>query len=417
MKRFLLFTFLLTLLNSFSADACTAVIVSGRCTPDGRPIMWKNRDTSNLNNCVRYLKGEKYDCIAIVSYVADPKSVWTGTNDAGFSIMNTLSYNLNDLDKNGQRKVGNKNGSFMRRALEICADVNDFRNFLDTTAHPIPVEANYGVIDANGGASFFEVGNNGYTEYDVNDTKVAPFGYLVKTNFSFSGRENDGGGFVRFQEAERKMFNAAGAKVITPEWLFTELSRSFENPLLGIDLRSGDYNKPKTNGWFIDKDFIARRSTSCAAAIQGVKKGEKPEFTCMWTIIGYPPVTPAIPLWVKGAEGKIPEIVAKEAAKGGKYRSPLCDTGNDLRKLVYSYNHGNLTDDYFNWELLYNPENDGLMQKTERTEADLFKNLYNPRVAELRKGDSLNVKEVHKLYEDAEAAIVASYADNFNINL
>lgn len=35
------------------ANACTSAIISGKVTPDGRPIMWKNRDTDNLKNCVR----------------------------------------------------------------------------------------------------------------------------------------------------------------------------------------------------------------------------------------------------------------------------------------------------------------------------------------------------------------------------
>ena len=32
--------------------ACTSAIVSGKLTRDGRPILWKNRDTSHLVNYV-----------------------------------------------------------------------------------------------------------------------------------------------------------------------------------------------------------------------------------------------------------------------------------------------------------------------------------------------------------------------------
>lgn len=52
-----------------------------------------------------------------------------------------------------------------------------------------------------------------------------------------------------------------------------ELSRSFANPLLGIDLKSGDFNRPKTTGWFVDQDFIARSSTASSVVVQGVKEG------------------------------------------------------------------------------------------------------------------------------------------------
>ena len=29
---------------------CTSAVVSGRVTPDGRPLLWKHRDASDLNN-------------------------------------------------------------------------------------------------------------------------------------------------------------------------------------------------------------------------------------------------------------------------------------------------------------------------------------------------------------------------------
>ena len=68
----------------------------------------------------------------------------------------------------------------------------------------------------------------------------------------------------------------------------SHLSRSFHNPLMGIDLKDGKHNKPETSGWFAEQDFIARRSTSCAVAIQGVRPDEDASFTTMWTVIGYP---------------------------------------------------------------------------------------------------------------------------------
>lgn len=89
----------------------------------------------------------------------------------------------------------------------------------------------------------------------------------------------------------------------------SHLSRSFHNPLMGIDLKDGKHNKPETSGWFAEQDFIARRSTSCAVAIQGVRPDEDASFTTMWTVIGYPPVTPAVPVWLKGADKKLPKAL------------------------------------------------------------------------------------------------------------
>ncbi len=69
--------------------------------------------------------------------------------------MNTQSYNLVEIKDGEERGVAN--GRIIYRALEVCATVEDFRHFLDTIAKPSMIEANFGVIDAKGGAALFEV--------------------------------------------------------------------------------------------------------------------------------------------------------------------------------------------------------------------------------------------------------------------
>ena len=141
-------------------QSCTSAIISGKVTADGRPIMWKNRDTDNLLNCVRYMKGERYDFVAVTGYADDPQSVWIGINEAGFAIMNTLSYNLEEEE--GDEPSSKRNGTVMKRALEICATVSDFKHYLDTLQKPMFVRTNYGVIDAHGNGAYFEVNRKIY---------------------------------------------------------------------------------------------------------------------------------------------------------------------------------------------------------------------------------------------------------------
>lgn len=378
-----------------TACACTSAIISGKVTPDGRPIMWKNRDTGNLENCVRYMKGEKYGFITITSYDDNPKSVWMGTNDTGFAIMNTLSYNLNEDEGEGSSV---RNGSVMKRALEICATVADFRHYLDTLSRPMNVRTNYGVIDTQGNGSYFEVNSTSYVEYDVNDPLVAPHGFIVRSNYSFSGQLNEGAGYVRYQEAQEKLFTASASGEITPRWLFSNLSRSFHNPLLGIDLKDGKHNKPETSGWFVEQDFIARQKTSCAVVIQGVRPGEDASFTTMWTVIGYPPVTPAVPVWLKGAEKKLPKALTLDENK----HVPLCDASNVLREKIYSYHRGTNTENYFHWELLFNRSGNGYMQQTERLEEELFDRFYSA-IETWRSESVIPEKLIFKLYDDCDA--------------
>ncbi|MDR1631986.1 MAG: C45 family peptidase [Dysgonamonadaceae bacterium] len=394
-----------------TVHACTSAIISGKVTPDGRPVMWKNRDTDNLLNCVRYMKGERYDFVAVTGYADNPTSIWIGINEAGFAIMNTLSYNLKEEE--GDEPSSKRNGAVMKRALEICATVSDFKHYLDTLRKPMSVRTNYGVIDARGNGSYFEVNSRKYTEYDVNDPYVAPHGYLVRTNFSVSGELNEGAGYVRYQEAEQTIFTASASREITPEWLFSTLSRSFRNPLLDIDLKSGQFNTPQTGGWFVEYDFIARRSSSCAVAVQGVKPDEDASFTTMWTVIGYPPVTPAIPVWVKGASEKLPRLLTREK---NEQRSPLCDASSVLRNKVYSYHRGMNTEAYFHWELLFNKQGDGYMQQNEKIERELFRTTY-PRIDMWRKEKSPSKEEIFRLYDDCDGFIAKKFRELLHLEI
>ena len=55
---------------------------------------------------------------------------------------------------------------------------------------------------------------------------------------------------------------------ITPQGIFNDLSRSFRNGMLDIDLKNGKFNRPQGSGWFVDQDFIPRNSTSCSIVVQ-----------------------------------------------------------------------------------------------------------------------------------------------------
>ena len=175
---------LLAMMALVVADACTSAIVSGKLTANGRPLLWKNRDTNDLNNRVERIVGHD----GLMEFVAlfdarDLKdtAAWMGFNEAGFAIMNTASYNLNGNDgvKNMDRE-----GELMRYALERCKTVDDFENLLNTLPKPLGVEANFGVIDAQGNGAYFETGNFKYVKFDLAD---AEYGILMRTNYSYSG--------------------------------------------------------------------------------------------------------------------------------------------------------------------------------------------------------------------------------------
>ena len=379
--------------TSVPSWACSSAVISGKVTPDGRPLLWKNRETGHLKNHMVYVKGEKYDFVANVNSDNFPKlkEAWVGSNTAGFALMNTQSYNLEKGDIADDDR-GPKNGEVIYRALEICATVADFCHFLDTITKPSGIEANFGVIDAQGGAAMFEVDGNSYKMFDANDPDVAPHGYVARTNFSNGGELNLGYGYVRFLEVDRVLSKACAMGGITPQLIFNDIARSFRNNILDIDLRSGDFNYPKTSGWFTDQDFIPRNNTSCSIVVQGVKKGEDPELTVLWTILGYPPAGVAVPLWVKN---NLPAMMSydkeKEAAPLSAASLKLAD------EKVFHFKQGGGTKHYLHWENLYNLQGTGIMQKMVPLEEKVYQEAL-PLQQKFYQDGKVNMKEIDAYY-------------------
>lgn len=200
------FSLLLFLLLPLASEACTAVIISGKVRPDGKPLMFKHRDTGNLDNTIEYFRGEKYSFLGLVNrdWRTNPVAkntggvpeVWSGRNETGFCIINTATYDLKDDDVPASQM--DREGLVMYRALEICRTTADFERLLDTLSRPMGVEANFGVIDAEGGAAWYEVNNHSWVKFDVNEE---PSGYRVVTNFTCSGRVKDRKGVDRYEKA------------------------------------------------------------------------------------------------------------------------------------------------------------------------------------------------------------------------
>ena len=101
-KSYLYLILLLSVIYSFgvsSAYGCTSAIIGASANPSGRPILWKHRDTSTIDNKVEYVTPSKegYGYVALFNAAdSELREAWMGMNDAGFAVMNTASYNLKD---------------------------------------------------------------------------------------------------------------------------------------------------------------------------------------------------------------------------------------------------------------------------------------------------------------------------------
>jgi hypothetical protein len=288
-------------------QGCTVAVISGAATKDGRPLLWKNRDSGYEANRLVYRNGNQGPYIGLVN--AEDRAgdeVWAGVNAAGFCIMNSASYNLypaDEPDSDAEQRRKDEEGLLMRMALERCATVDDFQQLLLETSGDRGVEANFGVIDGAGGAAFFETSNTTFVRFDAGDRRVAPEGYLVRTNYSFTGGPNQGAGYIRFDRASLLFHQAMASGGISRDWLLSTASRDMVNGLTGSDPLAAQLPAhARDHRYYYAADSIVRNTACATALFQGVKPGEDPTRTIMWARLGHPLCSVALPQWVTAAD-------------------------------------------------------------------------------------------------------------------
>ena len=409
MKR--LFVFIIVLaVAGMTAElwSCTTFIMSGKHTPDGRPLLYKNRDTGTLDNALVVFTDGKYRYIGLVDAKESWKrEVWAGFNEAGFAIMNSAAYNNNTGDTT---RFSDQEGVVMKMALATCATLEDFEKMLDDLPEPLGVDANFGVIDARGGAAYYETGNYGFTKIDANDPSLAPYGLLIRTNHSFTGSVGEGGGYIRYAAASEAMNMALAQNRLDPQYLLNSLSRNLTHGLTKVNLRA---EMPADAGSTLFRnfdDFIPRTSTAAAVMVVGAAAGEDPSNAMMWTLLGFPLTTVALPVWLtKGND--LPEIVRM---KDG-FHAPLCDAAMQLKHRLFPINRGS-GGKYMNLALLLNRENTGIMQKLEPVEDEIF-----IKTADLMAAMPAKEKERRALvlehYKWLDTFITGSYKELFGVEV
>ena len=319
MKKLL---FIVTLLIGVSSvylsrsAACTSAIVSARASKTGKPFVWKHRDTGTEHNFLERVESPGNLTFVGLFNGGDSllRDAWLGMNEAGFMIINTASYNL---APDTAEFVDNE-GVVMRRALETCRTVDDFCNLLDTFPRPMGVQANFGVLDRAGNGGYFETDDMSYTPFLLSDS--AP--YIIRTNFSFSGNDTDGYGYIRYQNAK----DLLGEPPFSPETMTDVLSKSFYHSLLGKDMSDDSEGR-----WVIDQDFIPRySSTASVVMINGL---DDRDGDLMRAILGYPPVGELYEVTID----EIP-VDVRPVAEG--YKAPACNRAIERKRLVFPIDRG-----------------------------------------------------------------------------
>lgn len=306
--------------------ACTTAVVSGAVTANGRPLLWKNRDAENKQNQVVYDDTGRYPFVGVVNS-GDPAGfeVWAGVNARGFAIMNAASYNLAKTDSTAE-------GLLMRLALQSCATVEEFQVLLEKTNGGRDVTANFGVIDARGGAAIFEASRTAFKRINAADPAVAPAGFIVRTNYSDSGDADAGSGMLRRARATSLLDTLVASKSLTAATLLAGPARDVANVEIGSYPAQG---LPAGTRFAYTADSVCRYDTASAVVFEGVRPGEDPLLSTMWVIAGEPITGAAVPVWVRAAA--VPSALA--AASGA---SPMTKALDAVRTLFYPETRGEL---------------------------------------------------------------------------
>ncbi len=398
--------FLLFFAFALNLYPCTTAIISGKYTKDGRPLLLKHRDTHFFKNKLRFFDDGKFDYIGLINSVDSTGSeVWAGLNSAGFSIMNSASYNLKSPDDT--TTLQDREGVVMKLALQNCETVADFKELLESLPKPLGVEANFGVIDAHGGAAYFEVNNFEVKMIDVNDPAQAPFGFVVRTNFSTYGIKDKGKGYIRYFTAEELLNEAVQRNKLDYRYLLRNVSRSLKHSLLGTDLLKNPPSE-KEQQFVTLEDYIVRYSSVATVVIQGVREGEKPELATMWTVLGFQLTSVAVPVWVKGKT--LPKLLtAKDTLN-----APLCKMALKLKELCFPVERGS-GKKYLFLSKVANQEGKGFLQLLAPVEAENIKRA-EILLGKWRKENSISKKEILTYYDFIDRFVAKKYFELFGVS-
>jgi len=389
-----LMVFLLSQFLTLRISGCTLILASGKATANGRPLMWKNRDTSELLNKLMYFKGAKFNFIGLInSGDAQGQEIWAGLNEKGLAVMNSQAEDLAIKEK---KFNGAGNGAFMKLALGECASVDDFEKLLQREKGKWDLSANFGVIDALGNACFFETSSEYYTRFEANDKKVAPFGYIVRTNYAYTSPDYlEGGGFIRFERMSHLAETAFATRQLGVRFILQQAARDLiQEKLHSYPLSINLPEDPARPLYINTNDTINRNITASAVVFEGTSNPERPDLTTMWVLLGQPISIVAIPVWPYA--GQVPRASSAPDKE-------TCELNSFSRKLVaylYPDQRGRMPQ-YLNVNRLRTYGGEGVLAKIFRIENQVLEKVASQiKIWEKKKESPEKVAEFQELLAD-----------------
>ena len=164
-----------------------------------------------------------------------------------------------------------------------------------------------------------------------------------------------------------------------------------QRPVLGVIDKELLFSPPTHDDGDLARIDVMRQKESkplSDSIYTGVIQLNKTRF--MWTILGSPLTSVAIPVWI-GGQGNCPTILLPDASGN----APLCEWSLNLKKQLFPVEKGE-GNDYLNLSALLNKENKGILQKNLVVEKEIIRRAET----ELNKwrSNGIDEKEMSDLY-------------------
>lgn len=290
---------------------CTVGVVGGEATADGRPVLWKNRDNRPvIQQRLSYYPATTPGTFAYIGVHTAGGGPAMGLNEAGLAAGHSRGDEKGKYVRNGIAPTLLANYS---TTDEVQAYIDRQINLPSGDPKTLWLSGCFPFIDARGRAVVFEGSKSRdpaigiwYRTYDAaNPARRAQnlFGIVPRAN-TFH-RIDDGTDNLAFDDHYATCrINLQGLRDlgILDASTIVQGSPSREFEVLR-------YSRHSTPGRYDNIRDISRWWTLSAAVVQGVRAGEDPALTTMWTVLGKADYCIAVPAWARVAN--IPDVLAE----------------------------------------------------------------------------------------------------------
>jgi len=130
----------------------------------------------------------------------------------------------------------------------------------------------------------------------------------------------------------------------------------------------------------------------------------------MWTILGFPLTSVAVPVWISAGEG-LPAVVSMDTTI---LKSPVCTAALKFKEECFpiTYDRGG---NYINLSAVINKQNNGYMQLLQPAEEVIFEKA-GSLISEIEKGSKTS-KDIRPFYAWIDQYLTKTYKERFDFDL